>query len=75
MNPRNGLAWQLIAGIEAVQGHDAEASQALARFIALAPPGQTIRGLRATETAVSDPRFQQQRERYFAALKRIGLPE
>ncbi|MFT3665543.1 tetratricopeptide repeat protein [Piscinibacter sp.] len=75
MNPRNGLAWQLLAGIEAVQGNDAVATEALARFIALAPPGQSIRRLRAAETPVGDARFQQQRERYFAALRRIGLPE
>ncbi|MFT3816060.1 MAG: hypothetical protein QM750_00275 [Rubrivivax sp.] len=75
MNPRNGLAWQLLAGIEALQGRDAQAAEALARFTALAPPGQSIGRLRATETPVGDARFQQQRERYYAALRRIGLPE
>jgi tetratricopeptide (TPR) repeat protein len=75
LNPRSSLGWQLLAGIEALHGRDAEAAAALQRFLALAPAGQSIQRLRANETTVPDGQFKQQRERYYRGLRRAGLPE
>ena len=75
LNPQNGMAWRFLAGVEGAQQHDAEAAAALQRFLALAPPGQSIRSLRANETAVADAQFLRQRERFYAGLRRAGLPE
>lgn len=74
LNPSNGLAWQVLAGISALQGRQAEADAALRRFLALTPPGQSITRLRAGETTVTDSAFLRQRERYYEGLRRAGLP-
>jgi tetratricopeptide (TPR) repeat protein len=76
LNPQSSFAWQLLASIEALHGRDAEAAAALQRFLALAPAaGQSIRRLRANETTVPDGLFKAQRERYYAGLRRAGMPE
>lgn len=75
LNPQSSFPWLMLASIEALQGRDAEASAALQRYLALAPAGQSIKRLRANETTVPDGPFKQQRERYYAGLRRAGLPE
>ena len=64
-----------MGGIEALHGHESEATAALQRYLALSPPGQSIRRLRANETTVPEGKFKQQRERYYVGLRRAGLSE
>ncbi len=75
LNPQGSYPWLMLASIEALQGREPEASAALQRYLALAPAGQSIGRLRANETTVPEGTFSQQRERYYAGLRRAGLPE
>lgn len=75
LNPKSSFPWLMLASIEALQERDADAAAALQRYLALAPAGQSIKRLRANETTVPEGKFKQQRERYYAGLRRAGLPE
>jgi tetratricopeptide (TPR) repeat protein len=75
LNPQSSFPWLMLASIEALHGHESEATAALQRYLALSPPGQSIRRLRANETTVPEGKFKQQRERYYVGLRRAGLSE
>lgn len=71
-NPRHGFAWQWMAAIDALHGRAEAARMNLARFEALLP-GQTVSGLRKTETS-RNPAYWAQRDRFYDGLARAGLP-
>ena len=70
---------QLIAAL-ALTGHEAEAHEALQRYLALPSVGpKTITALKALEApftyAHSDPRILELRDRRIEGLRKAGLPE
>lgn len=71
--PQNGFGWQWMAAIDALHGRDEQARANLARYEQIIP-GHTVSSLRATETS-ANPGFLVERDRFYAGLRKAGLPE
>ena len=79
INP-NYVRWAhtLLVGALALTGRDAEAREALRRYLALPSVGalKTIAAWRAdTEAEHGDPRYVEANERMYAGLRKAGMPE
>ena len=62
----------------ALTGHDAQAREALQRYLALPSGGplKTLAGLKARiESQHADPRYVEKNERMFDGLRKAGMPE
>jgi ribulose 1,5-bisphosphate synthetase/thiazole synthase len=67
----------LVAAL-ALTGHDAEAREALQRYLTLPSTGplKTIGALKAHQTSLGgDPRFVEKDERVYDGLRKAGMPE
>jgi adenylate cyclase len=65
----------LIAAL-ALSGHEAEAGEALQRYLALPPPGaRTIAAWKADPNLQSDPRYLDMWDRMIEGLRKAGMPE
>ena len=67
----------LVAAL-ALTGRDAQAREALQRYLALPSGGplKTIAGLRALiESQHADPRYVEKNERMYDGLRKAGMPE
>jgi DNA-binding winged helix-turn-helix (wHTH) protein/Tfp pilus assembly protein PilF len=71
-NPQGGFAYQWLAAIEALHGHEDLAAVHLQAYVERMP-GYTIESLQATERS-RNPAFWQQRQRLYTGLRRAGLP-
>jgi len=70
-------AFALVAAL-ALPGHDAEAREALQRYLALPSTGplKTIAAWKAnTESQHGDPRYVEAHERMYDGLRKAGMPE
>jgi tetratricopeptide (TPR) repeat protein len=76
----NGLAYGALVAALALTGREAEAREALQRYLALPSPGlKTIAAFKALEIQVTDPhggpRFPESWDRMVDGLRKAGMPE
>jgi len=80
INPNIPFAQQILIAALALTGHDADAHEALQRYLALPPIGpRTIAAFRALNahyaSAQSDPRILESYDRQIEGLRKAGMPE
>ena len=78
INPNIAHIHATLVAALALTGHDAEAREALQRYLALpsAGPLKTIAAWKAlTESQHGDPRFVEAHERMYDGLRKAGMPE
>lgn len=75
LDAKNAPTLRILASIDANRGRDASAAENLKRYLELSLPGQTIAKLRTNDLPATDPLYLAQRERFYAGLKKAGLPE